>query len=123
MKEVRLVLHEPARAEKVLVLDKPWEGKHAAYFTVFKDGERYRLYYRGQAGDQGEVTCYAQSKDGVRWEKPELGIVEHKGSTRNNIVLTGAGKTGTHNFTPCFDTRPGVAVDYFTLLGVPGLLS
>ena len=32
-------------------------------------------------------VCYAVSKDGLRWEKPNLGIVEFDGSTANNIVM------------------------------------
>lgn len=31
--------------------------------------------------------CYAISKDGVNWDKPELGLVESHGSRANNIVL------------------------------------
>ena len=30
--------------------------------------------------------CYAESRDGLEWEKPELGLVEFDGSKRNNIV-------------------------------------
>ena len=30
--------------------------------------------------------CYAESHDGLEWEKPELGLVEFDGSKRNNIV-------------------------------------
>ena len=33
--------------------------------------------------------CYATSKDGIHWEKPELGIVDFHGSKKNNIVLRG----------------------------------
>ncbi len=31
--------------------------------------------------------CYAESKDGVNWTKPELGLVECNGNTKNNICL------------------------------------
>ena len=30
--------------------------------------------------------CYAESHDGLEWEKPELGAIEFDGSKRNNIV-------------------------------------
>ncbi len=33
-----------------------------------------------------KVLCYAVSKDGVNWEKPDLGLVEFNGSKHNNIV-------------------------------------
>ncbi len=31
--------------------------------------------------------CYAESKDGIHWTKPELGLVEFRGSRKNNICL------------------------------------
>jgi len=31
-------------------------------------------------------ACYAVSRDGVHWEKPNLGLVEYNGSKENNIV-------------------------------------
>jgi hypothetical protein len=30
--------------------------------------------------------CYAVSKDGVQWERPDLGLVEYAGNRKNNIV-------------------------------------
>ncbi|MBL9214181.1 MAG: hypothetical protein JNG83_01765 [Opitutaceae bacterium] len=30
--------------------------------------------------------CYATSTDGIRWRKPELGLIEFNGSTANNLV-------------------------------------
>ena len=33
-------------------------------------------------------TCLATSRDGISWEKPELGLVEFHGSTANNILRT-----------------------------------
>lgn len=33
------------------------------------------------------MLCYASSKDGIHWEKPNLGIYEHEGSKKNNILL------------------------------------
>jgi hypothetical protein len=31
--------------------------------------------------------CYAESDDGIHWTKPELGLVEFNGNTKNNICL------------------------------------
>jgi hypothetical protein len=33
--------------------------------------------------------CYAVSKDGIHWEKPNLGQVEYDGSKENNIIIRG----------------------------------
>jgi len=36
--------------------------------------------------DRGDLTCYAESDDGLTWTKPNLGIFEFDGSRDNNIV-------------------------------------
>jgi len=49
--------------------------------------ERSRRYR--PPGDREMAICYATSEDGVSWDKPELGLVEYKGSRQNNIVWRG----------------------------------
>jgi hypothetical protein len=104
---VSLNLHSPKRMEAALKFNKPWEGLGSAYVTVFKDGDIYRMYYRGWANlTKVEMTCYAESKDGILWTKPNLGLFEFNGSKENNIVWKKG--FGSHNFTPFKDTKPGV---------------
>ena len=38
----------------------------------------------GMAWKKMTHLCYATSTDGIRWEKPDLGLYEFKGNTRNN---------------------------------------
>lgn len=38
-------------------------------------------------GSNLALTYYAESSDGVAWDKPDLGLVEFLGSKNNNIVL------------------------------------
>jgi len=110
----RLFLHRPVSREVVLVHDAPWEGNTCGYHTIFRDGDRYRMYYRGSdARLEGEgsravethppFACYAESTDGIHWTKPRLGLVEFNGSTHNNILLAGE---AAHNFTPFKDANP-----------------
>ena len=111
---VRLRMHEPRDEGAVLAFDEPWEGGFSGYVTVVRDGDRYRAYYRGwpkvgQDG-QGEVTCYAESADGMKWTKPRLGLFEVLGTKDNNVILAGIPGV-SHNFAPFIDTRPGVAAD------------
>ena len=40
---------------------------------------------------QTSVLSYAESEDGFRWHKPELGLVDWRGSRANNILLDGTG--------------------------------
>ncbi len=107
---VALTLHPPEAREVVLVCDAPWEGNTSAYFTLIEDDGLFRCYYRGshydevaKKGTHVETTCYAESRDGIVWTKPKLGLVEFEGSKENNVLLAGA---GCHNFTPFLDTRP-----------------
>ena len=112
LENVALTLHYPRNEGKVIAFDKPWEGAFCGYGTVIKDGSVFRMYYRGvpQAGGDGnanEVTCYAESVDGINWSKPELGLYEVRGSKANNVVLANAAPV-THNFCPFLDTNPDV---------------
>jgi hypothetical protein len=94
---VRLQLHRPLRREVVFRTDAPWEGNGSAYQSVFQDGDRFRIYYRGghhpnskayqTNKNSWETLCLAESKDGIHWTRPELGIVEFQGSTKNNLIL------------------------------------
>ncbi len=107
-----LKLHEPHPANVALRFDAPWEGAFSGYVTVLHDGERFRCYYRGNpiAGRDGsdtEVTCYAESRDGINFTKPALGLFEVHGTRSNNVVLAGQAPF-SHNFAPFLDSRPGI---------------
>ncbi len=108
-------LHRPTPREVAIVHDAPWEGNISYYHTVFRDGDLYRMYYRGgQSGAREsfpeatghQLVCYAESRDGIIWTKPELGLHEFGGSKANNIVWTGI---GSHNFAPFKDANPACA--------------
>jgi len=88
---VSLRLHHPVRREAVMGLnDEPWEGRRTGgYICIIQDADRLRMYYPcREVYKKGEQYMgYAESKDGIRWTKPELGIIEYEGSKRNNLVL------------------------------------
>lgn len=113
-----LRLHKPTKREKVLVLDKPWEGDGCDYYNLMEDedekGKLYRMYYLGwYMINPGETThtgsdikvCYLESRDGIHWERPVLNIVEWQGSTENNIIL-GHETDIYDNFFAFKDTNP-----------------
>lgn len=107
--DVRRQLIKPEPKEVVFETGEQWEGNTSGYYTVFQDGDLYRMIYRGWQHDEKmkaahkEVTCYAESKDGIHWEKPNLGLFGWNGSKENNIVWLGP---GTHNFTAFQDDNP-----------------
>lgn len=99
---VRTIHPARTRSAPVLESDKPWEGDRVyTYGSVYYDApsKLFRLWYMSRtqrpdgtrpapdlrAGGQ-DVVCYATSTDGVRWDKPSLGVLRYDGSTANNIV-------------------------------------
>ena len=100
--------------------DKPWEKRFDnLYGNVIYDekDEIYKLWYspfiidysaKGMSlnkrqekeymapKDREMAICYATSKNGVDWEKPNLGLVDFNGSTNNNIVWRGPHGAGIY---------------------------
>ena len=125
----RLRLHSPQPREIVLQFEQPWEGIYSGYTTVLEAGDLFRLYYRGMPAARHaldtEVTCVAESRDGIHWTKPKLGLFEVQGTKENNVVL--ARHRGCHNFAPFRDANPDAPADqrYKALggTGAPGLIA
>ena len=117
---VRLRPHAPRDGGVALAFDKPWEGVYAAYVTVLKDGDRFRMYYRGWGGPKmPELVCMAESDDALSWRRPSLGLFEWEGSKDNNILRDGIGR---HNFTPFLDAKPGVpAAERYKAVGAASI--
>ena len=110
-----LKMQQPVEREIAIVHDEPWEGNTSTYHTVFRDGDIYRMYYRGGHFDDAtgklspnEYYCYAESPDGIHWTKPKLGLIEFRGSKENNIILAGL---GSHNLAPFKDENPNCTPD------------
>jgi len=75
----------------ILAADRPWEGDRAqAWGSVIQEPSGlFRMWYFAMNGerrwdelDRGGY-CYAESWDGVHWEKPDLGLFEFRGSRRS----------------------------------------
>ena len=91
-------VHQFIRRECVLTHNNPWEGDGSNYHNLIYDKGNglYRLYYLGWEMISSDATqhttseikvCYAESKDGIHWVKPKLGLREFNGSKENNIIL------------------------------------
>ena len=127
------VLHRPQAREVAMTFDQPWEGNTSGYATVMRDGNLLHMIYRGHRmiwdGEKlrmshSPVACYAESRDGLTWKKPELRLVPWRGQgihkiddpLANNIVWGGSPYTGT--FVPFLDSRPGCpAAEKFKAVG------
>lgn len=108
---VELNLSKAIKEKKIfLEEDKPWEIRFDnSYPNVFYDDieKIYRCYYHTFTYDteSSDYTkeeklnlqykpkhnrivslCYAESKDGINWIKPNLGLVEFNGDKNNNII-------------------------------------
>jgi len=128
----RLVLHGPVPREIALQIDQPWEennlklletehrGSPFGYTTVMKDDDGFRMYYTWDAGRKPCPTGYAESRDGIRWTKPSLEIVEFEGSKSNNLIWA---ERRISDFNPFRDRNPEASPEerYKALAGVPPL--
>jgi hypothetical protein len=103
---VRRVQHAPVKdlRNPMVVRDLPYED-HCYYVTVLRDPQAgvFRMWYGdfdssayyggGRREDTADgrpyKTRYAESRDGIHWHKPMLGLYEFHGSRENNIVCAG----------------------------------
>lgn len=102
LRGTRLKLHVPQPGGVAISYEKPWEDWYSFYTTILTDGDTYRMYYRCGLGAQSN-TCYAESRDGIRWTRPTLGLFQIQGSRENNVILDSG-----RQFCPFIDGRPGV---------------
>ena len=113
---VRRNLNQPAKyvGNPVMIPLYPWEGRLELFGTVRRDPDgSFRMWYQGMGGmgvahmgldltgthledlkfdlkNLQYSICYATSHDGIHWDRPNLGLVEHNGTTDNNIVISNA---------------------------------
>lgn len=84
---LRRTFHEPIKhPEPVLAPERPWEDCQVRIDTSpMWDAERgrWRMWYNG---GRTLLPLYAESSDGLNWERPELGRVDWQGTTANNVV-------------------------------------
>jgi len=111
-------VHHPIRKSAVLTHEEPWEGPSCDFHNFFYDEEYgfWRMYYNGFGFKPQVDICYAESKDGIHWEKPKLGICVFEGSTENNIILSHRSefencRFGLDNFFVFKDENPACKPD------------
>ncbi len=105
---------EKHKSNPLFIEDKPWEMRFDnLYGNVIYDTEEkvYKIWYsplivdhsakgmtledrqtdypEGKGIKREMAICYATSKDGLKWDKPVLGLVDYNGSNQNNILWRG----------------------------------
>lgn len=120
MDNLSLRLHEPRPGVR------PKSPLPIVYSTVIKDGDLFRGYYRDvragytgrrHDGHPGEMTCYAESRDGHEWSFPQLGLFEDVGTHGKNAIWDGKFMC-SHNFSPFLDANPKRTTRFKALAGV-----
>lgn len=86
MRGLTRTMHQVTKhlANPLLKPELPWEGEgiYISNSAIYDEQDRlFKMWYQA-----GENTCYATSEDGLRWNRPNLGLVAFDGSTDNNLV-------------------------------------
>ena len=93
VEHLRRTMHQPVKRGPVLKAEEPWEGVFIGAFSppmwVPEEGV-FKQIYECRYDKPGQPNQYAlaTSTDGVRWEKPKLGLVEFDGTRDNNLFPT-----------------------------------
>jgi hypothetical protein len=95
--------HAPIKHGNAAVLIDPDTVPSQHAFRFDRDANVFRIWYQAQVPldvdpkDKGALVAhrhirYAESKDGIDWTLPNLGLVEFRGNTHNNICFARAGQ-------------------------------
>jgi len=107
--DIRLQLHPATKTdEKILLPDQPWESATLNWFSVLQDPgvvdkeAKYRMWYEcydvpGWPTNDDISFCYAESRDGIHWTKPQLGLFDYHGNRNNNILFRQIGPANAHS--------------------------
>lgn len=100
MDGVHRTLHQPKRFQgnPVLRADRPWEKSvmiNGAPSVVYDPKTKtFKMWYftyttvdeKTREFGESYLPSYATSKDGIHWEKPNLGLVEYAGTKQNSLL-------------------------------------
>lgn len=100
---VQLRLHPAQKTgEHNIVRDRPWESATLNWFSFLEDEGVCRMWYEcydveGWPTINDTSFCYCESRDGIHWTKPELGLFEYKDSKANNVLFRQIGPKGANS--------------------------
>jgi hypothetical protein len=119
---IEVEIQDAIKREIVLTTDQPWEGMTCAYFSVIQDGKKVLMYYRGSSGgsdhSDAQVTCVAESTDGIHFTRPKLGLIEAGGTKGQQRDLAWRGVPQFFSLSRCEPNAAKPGERYKALGGV-----
>jgi hypothetical protein len=88
---VQLFVEPAQRVIPIIPADKPWDTFGIRPTTLIKEKGIFRMWANCCPDNLNYLNCYFESKDGIVWEKPDLGLVEFEGSKNNNLITASIG--------------------------------
>ena len=88
--------HQPEKLPKPILENREWYRQALWHLKVLRDQEsmRFRMWFvatpKVVTDGNDSFYAYAESKDGIRWTQPNLGLMRINGSTDNNAVTAPA---------------------------------
>ncbi|MCA9450387.1 MAG: hypothetical protein KC931_24910, partial [Candidatus Omnitrophica bacterium] len=141
-------LHQPEKKGAVVLPDRPWEVSLQTRCAPAYNPERgvFQLWMITSTNPSEDAgSSYAESRDGIVWDKPNLGQCEIAGTPDNNFICLEPGMKWPENaienvvydpddpdpakrykgFLGCYDRDPIASPDgiHWTRLGVPRISS
>ena len=103
----RIVPPQKYEANPIIRADRPWESLYCTLHgtVVFdQDRQRFRMWYNaiGPEYRKQRYVAYAESDDGIRWEKPNLDLIPFDDRSETNLLLGG----DVNIVGPCILMRP-----------------
>ena len=92
---VTRTLNQPTRYEgnPIMVKTEPWEKEAPFPSQILYDEEDgiWKMWYRGLRDHVifQYFLMYATSEDGIKWEKPKLGLVKDEAGNDTNMIIDG----------------------------------
>ncbi|MSU37310.1 MAG: hypothetical protein EXS36_19880, partial [Pedosphaera sp.] len=88
---ISLEMNPPAKMGQIMAGIHPWEtGWWNGSASILEYEGKFKLWYNcsdPQSGLKQSYLCYAESTDGLIWNRPQLGLFEFQGSRANNILM------------------------------------
>ncbi len=89
--------------------ERPWEGQYTLPSTVLYDesDRLFKMWYscleeQWNPHSRKSRSAYAVSRDGIAWERPNLGLTSYQGSRQNNLLSYSVGRV----FVDARETEP-----------------